>query len=141
LEGGREMKRGFTLIELIVVIIVIGILATLAVPQYLRAVERTRGAKARHCLSLIAQAEKMYYTEFSNYVDVANSAALAGSRLGNVVELADVAGDADWDFSIGDVSDGGSTFTATAARQAGAYASTWTITIDQVGALVDAGGP
>lgn len=41
------MKRGFTLLELIVVIIIIGILATLGFTQYARMIERARGAEAR----------------------------------------------------------------------------------------------
>ncbi len=53
------MRRGFTLIELIVVVIIVAILATFALPQYLKAAERARGAKAKHAVSLIAQAEEM----------------------------------------------------------------------------------
>jgi len=41
------MKKGFTLLELIVVIIVLGILATLALTQYAKTIERSRGAEAR----------------------------------------------------------------------------------------------
>lgn len=44
------MKKGFTLLELIVVIIVLGILATLGLTQYGRTVERSRGAEARNIL-------------------------------------------------------------------------------------------
>lgn len=44
------MKRGFTLLELIVVIIIIGILATLGFAQYTRMIERSRGAEARQVL-------------------------------------------------------------------------------------------
>ena len=41
------MKKGFTLLELIIVIIVIGILATLGFTQYARLIEKARGAEAR----------------------------------------------------------------------------------------------
>lgn len=47
------MKRGFTLLELIVVIIILGILATLGFGQYMRMVERARGAEAKMILGTI----------------------------------------------------------------------------------------
>ena len=47
------MKKGFTLLELVVVIIIIGILATLGFAQYTRMMERARGAEGRSVLGAI----------------------------------------------------------------------------------------
>ena len=47
------MKKGFTLLELIVVIIILGILATLGLSQYSRMIEKSRGAEAREIIGAI----------------------------------------------------------------------------------------
>lgn len=66
------MKNGFTLIELIVVIIIIGVLATLGFTQYVRVVEKGRSAEARVILGQIRSAEIAYNAEYATWGASAN---------------------------------------------------------------------
>jgi prepilin-type N-terminal cleavage/methylation domain-containing protein len=47
------MKKGFTLLELMIVIIIIGVLATLGIMQYQATIEKSRGAEARSVISTL----------------------------------------------------------------------------------------
>ncbi|MDD5195842.1 MAG: prepilin-type N-terminal cleavage/methylation domain-containing protein [Candidatus Omnitrophica bacterium] len=57
------MKKGFTLLELIVVIVILGILATLGFTQYSTMVENGRAAEAKAIMGTILQAQRAYYLE------------------------------------------------------------------------------
>ena len=62
-------KQAFTLIELLVVVLIIGILAAVAVPQYKKAVVKSRYAKLKPLVNAIANAEEVYYLANNEYTD------------------------------------------------------------------------
>lgn len=61
------MKKGFTLIELLVVVLIIGVLAAIALPQYFKAVERSRMSEAEQLLTSIAQAQQRKYLQLGEF--------------------------------------------------------------------------
>ncbi len=56
-------KKGFTLIELMIVVAIIGILAAIAIPQFLKFQAKSKQSEARTILSGIYTAETAYFAE------------------------------------------------------------------------------
>lgn len=61
--------RGFTLLELMIVVVVMAILATIAITQYGRYAYRARRADGQELLMRVANAQERYYATFNHYGD------------------------------------------------------------------------
>jgi len=75
-----QSQKGFTLIELMIVVAIIGILAAIAIPNFLRYQAKSRQTEARTNLAGIFVAETAFFGEQSRYSSAAEVGfALAGT--------------------------------------------------------------
>jgi prepilin-type N-terminal cleavage/methylation domain-containing protein len=74
----HNRQRGFTLIELMIVVVIIGILAALAIPRFMAATTKSKQSEAKGILKQIYTMENTYRQQNSSYWGqgtVANAAA------------------------------------------------------------------
>lgn len=60
----RHRKIGFTLTEILIVVVIVGILATLALPMLVKALEKAKIGEAVSNLNLIRTGQKIYFLEY-----------------------------------------------------------------------------
>ncbi len=76
---------GFTLIELMIVVIIVGVLTMVAVPTYLHQMRESRRTEARNYLVELASREERYYATQNAYTNVAANLGYAGFGSGSPV--------------------------------------------------------
>jgi general secretion pathway protein G len=63
----EQKNRGFTLVEVMVVVVILGVLAMLIVPRVVGRTDEARAAAARHDISALAQTLKLYRLDNGRY--------------------------------------------------------------------------
>lgn len=75
----RTSQQGFTLIELVIVVAIVGILAAVAYPSYRESVLKGRRAEARAALMELMQQQERFMTQRNTYMSFTNSAGTAAA--------------------------------------------------------------
>lgn len=127
------MKKGFTLLELLIVIIIIGLLASIGFVQYGRAVGNAKNAKAKSTLAEMKKVAQAYQAVHNSWPD-------AGTSI-----IVNIDGEASLEFDNADISDAdyeyaivaGGTGTATHGEGQQSNVRNWTINF-ATGALTTA---
>nr|AFX67101.1 pilin [Myxococcus sp. 121B03] len=73
-------NRGFTLIELMIVVAIIGILAAIAIPNFIKFQARSKQSEAKTNLKALYTAQKSFFSEKDRYSNFANEIGFAPER-------------------------------------------------------------
>jgi len=119
-------KRGFTLLELIIVIMIIGVLAALALPNFGRSRERAFDREAIANLKLMQAALEIYRLQYGFYYRYNGSADITGINY-NLKLALPTGANRNWNYTIPAPQNG----TAQAMRTTGSRNWTLNVTADE----------
>ena len=129
LRRGLRMKKlknfGFTIVELIIIVVVIGILLGIAIPNYIRSLEIAKCSQAIVVLKKMRLAAIDYFQENETFttMDIAALNAQIGASFANTK---------DWEFDNPVPVTTASTFTLTATRTSGPHGAGTIITLSEL---------
>jgi prepilin-type N-terminal cleavage/methylation domain-containing protein len=75
-----KLSRGYTLIELMITIAIVGILSAIAIPVFSSYLNKSRAQEAIQFLGMIKLRQEAYRSEFGQYCDVSNPHPMDGSN-------------------------------------------------------------
>ncbi len=108
----RNNQNGFSLVELMIVIVIIGVLAAVAVPVYSNNVKKARMSEADASLGAIRTELRLYYGANGEYPTAATAEAVVGASW-NDIKSGELTGQYFADASFTYLSADGSAFTIT----------------------------
>lgn len=106
--------KGFTLLELLMVVIIIAILASIALPQYLKTAERSRAAEALTMIASIRESQQRFRALNPAFATVAQQCNMDIDIPGSLCAGAPAAS-LNWTYVVNDAATGPA-FNATATR-------------------------